>query len=682
MVYRELKSVQSVKRPLMYNICKVNKGVASVEFVQNIADSSARSIINTLMGQEKRNIRTENVSFHATFNPIHEDNMTPNEVLSFIRDFMDKRGYGKQPYAVFKHNDISRGHYHVVSIRTDSNGRAIIPRMVKNKKGEIVPYKLEKRLSYQILRDLQKKYKYRIGKAKDRERLPEIAYFKHSSGNIKKQLYHIFQTLLNVFVFSTKAQFATAMEHFGVKIRFGESKYEKGKEEIILQGMENGRVVTRCLFLSKKDIEEFNHKLKHSKASIYKSNILQTEDAFLGALSIARNENQLLKNLGKKGIDLQINRTEQGRVYGITFFDWEKFMAFKGSDVNKDIRQFLSDADFSDERKKVLENHYKDRLERILLEEKKSDFTAVYVPAINKIIGTCDTLIDINNGSGLSSLANHPSLLWGRLIMGRYERAISESDIVFIVDDINKDLPSIFIDTMAVMEQALSRINEAGDIQTKRRVRKAAEQALYEFSRAMDVFSNRIRRNPEWQNLSESIRKMRKRVDNEIKCSMIVDSPTPENIKLVGRLPGCMTDKDTYHHKQSNDVIAHNGKAVVGNAKEIFHRPSYAGNEYVSDDYFRNYAFKAEFMDGPHFVLVARRDFGRSEHDRYYISELYRDQPLDQLRWENQFGDFLLYDDIRNSIDKYNKELSERLHYYPTTNENTLSNNNGVKLKR
>ena len=38
---------------------------------------------------------------------------------------MEALGYGKQPYIVFKHNDIAREHIHIISLRVDGDGRKI-----------------------------------------------------------------------------------------------------------------------------------------------------------------------------------------------------------------------------------------------------------------------------------------------------------------------------------------------------------------------------------------------------------------------------------------------------------------------------------------------------------------------------------------------------------------------------
>ena len=41
------------------------------------------------------------------------------------REYMEKLGYGDQPYIIFRHEDNARPHIHIVSLRIDEQGRKI-----------------------------------------------------------------------------------------------------------------------------------------------------------------------------------------------------------------------------------------------------------------------------------------------------------------------------------------------------------------------------------------------------------------------------------------------------------------------------------------------------------------------------------------------------------------------------
>ena len=67
------------------------------------------------------NRRTSNTVFHVSLNPSPEDKLTNEQLREIANEYMQKMGYGEQPYIVFKHKDIDRGHlmsYHYASMRT------------------------------------------------------------------------------------------------------------------------------------------------------------------------------------------------------------------------------------------------------------------------------------------------------------------------------------------------------------------------------------------------------------------------------------------------------------------------------------------------------------------------------------------------------------------------------------
>lgn len=51
--------------------------------------------------------------------------LTDEQLREIAQEYMERMGYGNQPYIVFKHRDISREHPHIVSLRVDEQGRKI-----------------------------------------------------------------------------------------------------------------------------------------------------------------------------------------------------------------------------------------------------------------------------------------------------------------------------------------------------------------------------------------------------------------------------------------------------------------------------------------------------------------------------------------------------------------------------
>ena len=128
MVTRIQKTRGSSSGVLDYNEEKVMAGLASVVGVRNIPDDSQFSIYDTFSKRESLpsiSEKTRNFSFHLTVNPGPGDGMTEEDVVRYIDDVMKRMGYGGQPYVIYRHNDIERQHYHIVSTNIEPNGKVI-----------------------------------------------------------------------------------------------------------------------------------------------------------------------------------------------------------------------------------------------------------------------------------------------------------------------------------------------------------------------------------------------------------------------------------------------------------------------------------------------------------------------------------------------------------------------------
>ena len=70
-------------------------------------------------------MKVEKPVVHISLNPHPEDVLTDAELQDIAREYLEKLGFGNQPYLVFKHEDIDRHHLHIVTVRVDENGKCI-----------------------------------------------------------------------------------------------------------------------------------------------------------------------------------------------------------------------------------------------------------------------------------------------------------------------------------------------------------------------------------------------------------------------------------------------------------------------------------------------------------------------------------------------------------------------------
>ena len=123
MVLKIMQPASSSCFSLEYNENKCATGEATLIHTHGIDESEG--IEATFQRYERRNIRTENLSFHMSVNPAPGENLSEDQVKEFIGEVMSGLGYGSQPYVIYQHTDIDRVHYHVVSVRVNEQGRKI-----------------------------------------------------------------------------------------------------------------------------------------------------------------------------------------------------------------------------------------------------------------------------------------------------------------------------------------------------------------------------------------------------------------------------------------------------------------------------------------------------------------------------------------------------------------------------
>ena len=70
-------------------------------------------------------MKIEKPVVHISLNPHPEDVLTDIELQNIAREYLEKLGFGNQPYLVFKHEDIDSHHLHIVTVNVDGTEERI-----------------------------------------------------------------------------------------------------------------------------------------------------------------------------------------------------------------------------------------------------------------------------------------------------------------------------------------------------------------------------------------------------------------------------------------------------------------------------------------------------------------------------------------------------------------------------
>lgn len=329
----KISSTENLGGALGYNFKKVGKGEASIllaaELYQNNdGNYTMEDVLADMEALIPEKCRTKKTVFHCSLNPHPDDKISDEQLVQVAREYMEALGYGKQPYIVFKHNDIAREHIHIVSLRVDDEGRKINDRF-------------EKRRSKQITDALERKYNLIPSSKVTEKAVAETPKVDTIKGNIKEQVASVVRMVLKHYKFCSLGELNAILSKYNlaveeVKTEFRGKKYDGlvyvptddkgGKISTPINASDIGRGV---------GYTAVQNRIQKSKQNV-KPLIPTVRNKVLQAMRTSpQTEKDLRSRLEEQGLRVVIRKNDNGRIYGITFIDDEQGVALNGSRLGK-----------------------------------------------------------------------------------------------------------------------------------------------------------------------------------------------------------------------------------------------------------------------------------------------------------------------------------------------------------
>jgi hypothetical protein len=195
---------------LAYNHQKITAGNAKVLFTNNMVEPKDGNFsIGICTGSFEpyllANKRTENPVIHISLNPDPKDKLNDEQFTQIAEEYMQKLGYGNQPFVVFKHEDIDRHHIHIVSVKVDETGR-----MIRDN--------FQHRLSMRICRDLERKYRLVPANEKQKAAGYSLKPVEPKKGNIKQQIANVVRPVSRSWHFQSFNEYKALLSVYNVHV--------------------------------------------------------------------------------------------------------------------------------------------------------------------------------------------------------------------------------------------------------------------------------------------------------------------------------------------------------------------------------------------------------------------------------------------------------------------------------
>ena len=382
-----IRSGSSPGGALYYNKEKVDKGEAEVLFRQKMLepfDRYGRLDIDACMESFRpyleANRRTINTVFHTSLNPSTEDELTDEQLRDITREYMERMGYGQQPYIVFKHKDISREHLHLVSLRVDELGRKISD-----------SHEYDRSMS--VLRELERKYDLHPSiKGQEQTDTPDLRKVNYKAGNVKQQVSSVVRSCLRNYKCSSYGELRTLLELFNISVEERTGTIDgRNYAGVIYGALTDDGYGTGTPIKSSKIGKDVGYKAlqryyENSKMKLKEDgNLARLRQTVRDTMSPHNTRDEFRQLLKADGIDAVFRINPVGKIYGVTFIDHNAGIVANGSVLGKGFS-----ANVFNELYPVLKND-KQLAEQQYSEQKYElrNLTA------NPVSGIVDTILDL-----------------------------------------------------------------------------------------------------------------------------------------------------------------------------------------------------------------------------------------------------------------------------------------------
>lgn len=329
----KISSTENLGGALGYNFKKVQHDEAAVLCVNELRKGfdgtfQMDKVLADMQKAIPEQCRTKKTVFHCSLNPHPDEKLSDERLTQIAKEYMEELGYGKQPYIVFKHNDIAREHIHIVSLRVDSQGRKIND-------------KYEGRRSKKITNALEKKYNL-IPSSKVSDRTTkETPKVDTTQGNIKEQVANTVHSAMKHYTFCSLGELNAVLRKYNLAVEEVKTEYRGKRYDglVYVPTDDKGNKVSTPIHAS--DIGRgvgyaaVQNKMLKSK-QIVKPLIPTIRRKVLEVMRTSpHTEGILRQRLEEQGLRVVIRKNDNGRIYGITFIDDKEGIALNGSRLGK-----------------------------------------------------------------------------------------------------------------------------------------------------------------------------------------------------------------------------------------------------------------------------------------------------------------------------------------------------------
>ena len=280
--------------------------------------------------------KTKKPVLHISLNPHPDDRLSDQDFEILAREYLDKLGFGEQPYVIYKHEDIDRHHIHIVTVNVNEEGKRL---------NQDFLYRRSKKITTEL------EEKYNLHKAQREKISPDTPITKiDPTGDIKRQVANTVKMVGMRYKFQSMGEYNAILGVYNVRCDTADGRVN-GREYhglVYFATDDNGNTIATPFkasrlgkFASRTAIDGRFERAKE------KIDIAPTKRKVADVLNQSSGKDDFVAKLKERNIDVVFRYTDEGRIYGVTFVDHDTMTALNGSRLGKDFSANALNARFN-----------------------------------------------------------------------------------------------------------------------------------------------------------------------------------------------------------------------------------------------------------------------------------------------------------------------------------------------
>ncbi|AZI26448.1 relaxase [Pedobacter sp. G11] len=361
-------SGKSIRGLLIYNEHKVASGNAELilanRFGAEITDLELRDKLSRFEQLTMLNGRAKTNAIHVILNFDREDRLSKETLQRIAVDYMERLGFGEQPFLVYIHHDASHPHIHIVTTNIQDDGNRISIHNIGRDKDEKIRAAMQQ--------------EYGLVKAESKTKDPlikgiEVGPAAYGKMPTRQSIYNIVTAVMREYKFTSLAEYNAVLREFNVIADRGNADSRmferRGLIYAVLDGIGKrvGVPIKASSLAGKPVLSKVEEKCR-SNVIKKKEHIGSLKDIIDKRFDLgqALSKQAFVAALRNQNVGVIFRHSDAGQVYGITYVDHNSRCVFNGSDLGKaysakGVLERIDKADLSESKQS---NDQKDKLVR------------------------------------------------------------------------------------------------------------------------------------------------------------------------------------------------------------------------------------------------------------------------------------------------------------------------------